>query len=178
GFEPEGRRTPIIAVTAHAFAEERKQFLEAGLDDCIIKPLDEQSLWQVVDYWTGLGNARMVENGVVPGRADLVYDREGALKVTGGKEDIADEMWNMLLAELPEYQERFADHNFRADRDKLREQAHKLRGAASYCGVSALAMAVGALEKSIKKDQDGDVELLVARVMEEIDRVLAVGLRV
>ncbi|MCP4041581.1 MAG: response regulator, partial [Gammaproteobacteria bacterium] len=50
GFEPEDRRTPIIAVTAHAFAEERKQFLEAGLDDCIIKPLDEQSLWQVVDY--------------------------------------------------------------------------------------------------------------------------------
>ncbi len=37
----------------------------------------------------------MVESAEAPVRVDVVYDREDALKVTGGKEEISDEMWNM-----------------------------------------------------------------------------------
>ena len=176
-FEPEDRRTPIIAVTALAFAEERKQFLEAGLDDCVIKPLDEQSLWQVVDYWEKRGKTRVLESDQVPAEVDTVYDRDGALKVTGGNEEIADEMWNMLLEELPRYQQIFGDGQFRSNRDTLLRQAHNLRGAASYCCTSALAIAVGALEENIKKDHNGEVKLSLDRVMKEIERLLAMGPR-
>lgn len=40
-----GQKTPIIAVTAHAFDEERQEILAAGCDDFISKPFDESELF-------------------------------------------------------------------------------------------------------------------------------------
>ncbi len=39
---------PIIALTAHAFPSDRKKFLEAGMDDVVVKPLNEETLIEVI----------------------------------------------------------------------------------------------------------------------------------
>lgn len=40
-----GRKVPIIALTAHAYKEERKEILSAGCDDFIRKPFEEEALF-------------------------------------------------------------------------------------------------------------------------------------
>lgn len=47
-----GDRTPIVALTANAFAEDRKACLEAGMDDHLVKPLELESLRASLARWT------------------------------------------------------------------------------------------------------------------------------
>ena len=47
-----GDRTPIIALTAHAFAEDRRTCLEAGMNDHLVKPLELETLRASLARWT------------------------------------------------------------------------------------------------------------------------------
>ncbi|RZJ04422.1 MAG: response regulator [Brevundimonas sp.] len=47
-----GDQTPIVALTAHAFAEDRRTCLEAGMDDHLVKPLELDSLRSSLARWT------------------------------------------------------------------------------------------------------------------------------
>ncbi|MGI9403272.1 MAG: ATP-binding protein, partial [Hyphomicrobium sp.] len=49
--EEEGRAPPIVALTANAFVEDRKRYLEAGMDDYLAKPFDMTSLQAVLRRW-------------------------------------------------------------------------------------------------------------------------------
>jgi signal transduction histidine kinase/CheY-like chemotaxis protein len=42
-----GRRPSLIAVTAHAFPEQREEILNSGFIDCLIKPISEEDLIRV-----------------------------------------------------------------------------------------------------------------------------------
>jgi len=49
--EGDGRRTPVIAMTAHAMTGDRERCLASGMDDYIAKPVRSQALVAVLQRW-------------------------------------------------------------------------------------------------------------------------------
>ncbi|MDP3619849.1 MAG: response regulator, partial [Ramlibacter sp.] len=45
------RDLPIVAMTANAMEQDRKRCMEAGMNDFLIKPIDPEALWDMLERW-------------------------------------------------------------------------------------------------------------------------------
>lgn len=147
---------PIVALTAHAMANEKRALLQSGMDDYLTKPISERQLAQVVLKWTGLalrnhGPDRASEsygNGV-----ELqVLDPEEGLRLAAGKADLAADMLAMLLASLEADREAIRVAREANDQNALIERVHRLHGATRYCGVPQLRAACQRSETLLKQE--------------------------
>ncbi|GBL54443.1 chemotaxis protein CheY [Pseudomonas citronellolis] len=146
---------PIVALTAHALANEKRALLQGGMDDYLTKPIDERQLAQVVLKWTGLAlagrgvaaqGARFAADGLA------VLDPEEGLRLAAGKADLAADMLAMLLASLAADRQAIRLARERNDRATLIERVHRLHGATRYCGVPQLRAACQRTETLLKQN--------------------------
>jgi CheY-like chemotaxis protein len=49
---------PIVALTANAFVEDRRRYLDAGMDDYLAKPFDKQAIEELISRWIGRTGTR------------------------------------------------------------------------------------------------------------------------
>lgn len=61
-FENGKKRTPIVAVTAHAVAGYREKCLANDMDDYITKPIRKKALLDMVGKWVGVGDQKLPQN--------------------------------------------------------------------------------------------------------------------
>lgn len=170
------RRTPIIAVTAHALASEKHQLLNSGMDDYVTKPINESQLIHIIHKWTGVNlHQKNDERGTTsaePGRNGAAVDMQLGIKLANGKADLAEEMLDMLFTSLQKDKslitERLADEDYGA----LLEVVHKLHGATRYTGVPKLQKCSFALEEALKLQRYETVPELTSDLMQAIDQVV------
>ncbi len=104
-----------------------------------------------------------------------VVDPAVALEQAGGNEELAGDLFGMLLEELPVHERVFRECLAAGDFERMRVQAHKLKGSTAYCGVPALRAVVADFEGRLRQGQrDGICELLEA-VIRETRRIVAAG---
>lgn len=101
-----------------------------------------------------------------------VIDRNAALEMAGGSAELADELFGMLIAELPNHQEKIEAALAAGDLGALQAHIHKLNGSATYCGVPALKAAADLAETNLKQGRTEAIAQEVQAIVEEIDRVL------
>ncbi|EJM76981.1 response regulator [Pseudomonas sp. GM55] len=162
---------PIVALTAHAMANEKRALLQSGMDDYLTKPISERQLAQVVLKWSGLAlrNHSPERSGDGHGGAhDLsVLDHEEGLRLAAGKADLAADMLAMLLASLEADREAIRLARQSNDHNALIERVHRLHGATRYCGVPQLRAACQRSETLLKQQ---DPKAGVA--LDELDRAI------
>ncbi|MGW8465317.1 response regulator [Pseudomonas sp. CLCA07] len=167
---------PIVALTAHAMANEKRALLQSGMDDYLTKPISERQLAQVVLKWTGLalrnhGPERSSDSH--GGGHDLqVLDPEEGLRLAAGKADLAADMLAMLLASLEADREAIRTARESNDRNALIERVHRLHGATRYCGVPQLRAACQRSE-TLLKQQDPKAPGALEELERAINRLAA-----
>ncbi len=129
-LEEEGglRRTPIVALTAHAFGKHKEECLAVGCDDFLAKPVKKRELLQTIVRMT-IGSNKEPENQTgaetdMTGSADL--DAPMEVRVDVELKDLIPEFLEDLDEELENMDVALDSGDF----EKLRLLAHGYKGAA------------------------------------------------
>ncbi|PTN38424.1 ATP-binding protein [Desulfonatronum sp. SC1] len=148
------RRTPIIAMTAHAVAGYREKCLAADMDDYLAKPMRRVELLAMVGKWIGrtapLENRAEVASVPVqpktagPGEAPMDYQR--AVEEFEGDQDLLDEVLHGFLGNLERQIPRMEEALAAGDARGVAEEAHAVKGGAANLLAENLAQAANDLE--------------------------------
>jgi len=178
--EEEGVRTPIIALTAHAFAEERAKVTEAGMDSYLCKPVNPEELRRALRQLAVVRSVRpaapsskppasasmrppsMRPPTVPPGDPDLSSDTRRSPKVI-----------ELFLRLIPGQVEALSAPCGEGDAEALKAQAHKLKGSFTSIGAPGLAQLVSRLEELAAADSLDDAPALVEDIRKSVERVSA-----
>lgn len=152
--------TPILAVTADAFADQAHAAMAAGMNDVLVKPVSRTTLLERLAEWCHPPDAdgsAPVSGESAPSHAStlpLHYDIEDARSRAGGHAGVADELFAILCQHLPSSQAELQSAHDRNDRQALLAAAHRLKGAAAYCGVPRLRHDIAVLEERARAGED------------------------
>lgn len=166
--------TPILALSAHVLITEKQAIKDAGINDYLTKPIDENSLRASIYKWTQSGvNSISKVNSTIKDTFKGSIDWPMCVELAGNKIDLAKDMLSMLIDSLPVDKANIKQAYNSKDMKQLREHVHRLHGACCYVGVPRLKSIARDLENAIVMVDHGLIADLTKKASCEIARILA-----
>jgi signal transduction histidine kinase/CheY-like chemotaxis protein/HPt (histidine-containing phosphotransfer) domain-containing protein len=148
-----GRRTPIVAMTAHALAGDSQRFLESGMDDYLSKPVVLRKLQAMLQKWLGDSLTRTTppdfpEPKVQPETSEAI-DFAALAEILGDDTPhSAMELLEVFVADFPELLGSIEAALASGDRTSLARSAHAAKSAATSAAARPLAEILRGIEQS------------------------------
>jgi CheY-like chemotaxis protein len=145
---------PVVAVTANVLAKEKQRFLDAGINDLIVKPITEKSVWETINKW--------VEHTCF---MDEFFEDDI-------KRVVPPDLHEQVKKEVYEHTQKIITALEQNDIDTLFTHAHKLNGLAAYFNIPTIRKVVDKLETSIKLSKEPSIlRLHVENLSSEVEKM-------
>lgn len=173
-------KCPVIAVTAHALEEDRRQLLEAGLQGILLKPVDANELEGVLRRY--LGGAAAPPAAEPRSSATQAHSASGELatvdlalgtRLANGSESLARELLDELAKSLPATEAALRAALTAHDEEGLLDAVHALNGACRYCGAPELALVAETLETRLRSRGMTEIAALMDELLQAMARLQA-----
>jgi CheY-like chemotaxis protein len=149
-----GGHTPLLALTAHAMAEDRSRCLAAGMDDVLTKPLKSLELFATIERLTGAAARTVTDEhpGAAPS-APLCNIDIAALRAELGDDEIVANLCSLFMQDAPQLAGELDSALAAGDLKSLHRIAHRLKGSV---GIFHAPQAVARLDALEAAAQAGD----------------------
>ena len=132
--------SPVIAITAHAQSQQRNSLIEAGFDECLIKPVLLEQLSEILDLWLPEKNSHLNHPTSTIDYVRILLDK------TAGDRKLTQQLFCKLFSELQIQSDTIGQAIKDNDLSIAEEITHKLHGSVSFCGFTDLQSCARTLE--------------------------------
>jgi len=141
-----GHPQVVLAVTAHAFQEQKKNFIQAGFDGVLTKPFFKRELLQTI--YTLKNSSKKDQSDAVMGNKALGYwfENEHPDEIPETLKELIPDVLQTIDSDLHTMKLALE----KKDYELLYSTSHSLRGMSGMFGFTKLATLVADLSKSVK----------------------------
>jgi signal transduction histidine kinase/DNA-binding NarL/FixJ family response regulator/HPt (histidine-containing phosphotransfer) domain-containing protein len=166
---PGYRDTPVLAMTANAYSEDRRNCTDVGMNDFVAKPVSPEQLYAALSKWlpaaTGVATPDSAPAPALhpppPEQADAAphlpeiegLDTARGLSLLRGNVETYRRMLGLFSRGHGDDAARIAAAGSAGDRETLRRIAHALKGSAGSIGAMSLAAAAAALDAALRANE-------------------------
>lgn len=171
----DGMRMPIIALTAHALADEKQKLLKVGMDDYVTKPIQIEQIIQILTQWTSdkfsSAPAKNEKTVFIDSVDTQVLDWKQSLQLAANKEELAQDLLKMLVDSFPTELAEMTQLIELEDFPQLEHVLHRLYGATRYVGTPRLQQVTGQFEQfvsTLRKERRKADEQFIQEVLRRL----------
>ncbi|MEY2829174.1 MAG: hypothetical protein RIQ33_1032, partial [Bacteroidota bacterium] len=141
---------PIIALTANALKGESNICYEAGMNDYIAKPFDEEDLIATILKYVQHKIAAIAEAAKL--KPKPLYDLSSILKISRGNKDFVVKMLYMFIEKMPAQIAELKYLYQQNELDALSKLAHQMKPSIDNMGIESLKPVIRDIEKAGKEN--------------------------
>ncbi|MDD3050673.1 MAG: PAS domain S-box protein [Candidatus Cloacimonetes bacterium] len=149
---PDGKKIPIIAMTAHAMRGDEEQCLIRGMNDYISKPFEPKFLTSKLQKWINIDNYVVNNKTTTTDKLELMNFSEGLSRV-GENKKIYIKILKQFLKDAEDLivriNDSFEENNYQA----LNFALHNLKGASGNVGAARLSDLCKDIEDSVNNKE-------------------------
>lgn len=166
------RHITVIALTAHAMKGDRERCIEAGMDDYLPKPLRKRELFEVIEKYFPDTVQEQPSEPVQSSGKNEVIDRDGALALLDGDEELLEQIWEAFIEDLPRRREALKKSVENNDIVLFEREAHSLKSVAGSIGAGLLREAAIQAEFMARNGMFEKISYAHNDIMRELDSVM------
>lgn len=166
------RFIPIIALTANAIKGESEKCLNAGMNDYVTKPFNEETLINVMANWLGTTTANNSKQSLSDMKNDSdapLYDLTILERISSGNTAFVKKMVSLFIRQGPADIEQLQAALSKQDYVTVRSVAHRMKPSIDNMGITAARDNIRKAETWDENNHpDSELEQLLARISKVI----------